>query len=96
MSLCFRVFVFVPRSAACGRARQKLPGRCRARTCSKRLERLPPCKLALLRTQSGAHSPTPLPLGTLRDGGQTRQVGGHIGRCGETGRESAAKEDPEG
>ena len=27
----------------------------------------------------------PLPLGTLRDGGQIHQVGGNIGRCGETG-----------
>ena len=68
---------------------------CRARKRSKPLERLPLGKLAPLRTQAETHaSPTPLPLGTLRDGGQARQVGGHIGRCGETGGE-AAKEDPE-
>ena len=42
-------------------------------------------KPALLRTQVGTHaSPAPLPPGTLCDDGQTRQVGGHIGKCGET------------
>ena len=34
--------------------------------------------------------PQHLTLGTLRDGGQTRRVGSHIGRCGETGGEEGA------
>ena len=64
---------------------------CEVRTRPKRLWHLPPCILALLRTRAGTHaSPTPLPLHTLRDDGQTRQVGGLVGRCGETGREANA------
>ena len=42
--------------------------------------------------------PTPLPLHTLRDGGQKCQVGGHIGTCqgdGEEQVEAAAKQEVE-
>ena len=50
----------------------------------------------LRRTREGTlSSPTPLPLGTLRDGGQIRRAGGHFGRCGETrGEEGAVEEEP--
>ena len=65
--------------------RCELPSPCRART--RWLTR----ELHLL-SKSGQHtqeanlsSPTPLLQDTPRDGGQTGQVGGHIGRCGETG-----------
>ena len=59
--------------------RRKQPGPCR-----ERMQRAPEESLA---------SPTPLPQNTLRDGGQTDQLGGHIGRCGETGRGEGATSD---
>ena len=63
-----------------------MPSPCRARTRWSTRERCPQYKPGQLRTQEeNLSSLTPLPQDTLRDGGQTGQEGGHIGRCGETG-----------
>ena len=66
--------------------RCELPSPCRARTRGLTRELHLLCKPGQQHNQEeNLSSLTPLLQDTLRDGGQTGQVGGHIGRCGETG-----------